>query len=209
MEFLEKIVLSETQIAKLESGGIVAIPATWDEFWDFLEETNYKAEYCNGKIIIMGLAAAIHEMLVSYFNYLFIDHYQFKGYIVYGSNLGVKTGDNKGYFNPDITVVKGKLAFFNNSTAIITNPFLVVEILSEATYHYDKFEKLGKYQHTDSIQEVIIVDRFEKEILKFQRTPNPKIWTETIYDNENPEILIDTMNINISDIFDKLEFFEN
>ena len=66
MELLEKIVLDETQIAKLENGGIVVIPATWDEFWDFLEETNYKSEYCNGKIIIMGLAAAIHEFIVGY-----------------------------------------------------------------------------------------------------------------------------------------------
>lgn len=209
MELLEKIVLSETQITKLDNGGIVTIPASWDEFWDFLDETNYKTEYCNGKIIIMGLAAAIHEYLVTWISTLLNNHFQRNGYLVFGSNLGVKTGDNKGYFNPDITIVKGKLEFYNNSKAIITNPYLVVEVLSEATYHYDMYEKLGKYQHTQSIQEVIMVDRFDKEVLKFQRTTNPKVWTETIYDHENPEILIDTMKANINDIFDKLAFFEN
>jgi Uma2 family endonuclease len=208
LELLEKIELTETQIKKIERGGIVAISATWDEFWDFLEETKYKVEYCNGKIIITGLAAAIHEYLVMWISTLFNNHFQRNGYLVFGSNLGVKTGDNKGYFNPDITIVKGKLEFFNNSKAIITNPYLVVEVVSEAGYHYDMYEKLGKYQHTESIQEVIMVDRFDKEVIKFQRTPNPKVWTETIYDHENFEILIDTMKVNLNDIFDKLSFFE-
>ena len=134
MELLEKIILSESQIQKIEEGGIVKIEATWDEFMNFLEETTYKAEYNHGKIVIMGLASAIHELLVSYLNYLLIDHYQFNGFNVFSSNLGVKTDDQKGYFNPDVTVVKGQLEFYNQSTAIILNPYLVIEVLSEGTY---------------------------------------------------------------------------
>lgn len=205
MEVLEKITLTEKQIQKIEAGEIVVIPASWDEFMDFLEETTYKAEYNNGRIIIMGLASAIHELLVSYLNYLLVGHYQFKGKRVYGSNLGVKTIDKKGYFNPDITVVSGSLDFYNNSNSIIQNPYLVVEVLSESTYAYDMNEKLIKYQGIPSLQEVIFVDRFEKVVIKFKKSDNPKIWIETIYDSENKDVLIDTMNVNIDDIFDKID----
>jgi Uma2 family endonuclease len=207
MELLEKIVLSDSQIQKIENGGIVRIEATWDEFMDFLEETTYKAEYNNGKIIIMGLASAIHEFIVSYMTTLLVNHYQFNGFNVFGSNLGVKTNDQKGYFNPDVTVVKGKLEFYNQSTAIILNPYLVVEVLSEGTYHYDLNEKLYKYQSMKSIHEVIFVDRFDKVVVKFQKTDNRKVWTETIYDEENPDILIDTMSVKLDDIFDKINIF--
>ena len=207
MELLEKITLSEVQIQKIEQGDIVKIEATWDEFMDFLGETTYKAEYNNDKIIIMGLASAIHEFIVSYMTTLLVNHYQFNGFNVFGSNLGVKTGDNKGFFNPDVTVVKGKLEFYNQSTDIILNPYLVVEVLSEGTYQYDLNEKLYKYQSMKSIHEVIFVDRFDKVVVKFQKTDNPKVWTETIYDHENPEILIDTMNVELNDIFDKIEAF--
>jgi Uma2 family endonuclease len=207
MELLEKIALSESQIQKIEQGGVITIEASWDEFMDFLEETTYKAEYNNGKIIIMGLASAIHELLVSYLNYLLVNHYQFNGFNVFGSNLGVKTGDKKGYFNPDVTVVKGHLEFYNQSSAIILNPYLVVEVLSEGTYQYDLNEKLYKYQSMASIHEVIFVDRFDKVVVKFQKTDNRKVWTETIYDEENPDILIDTMNVKLNDIFDKIEEF--
>ena len=207
MELLEKIILSESQIQKIEEGGIVKIEATWDEFMNFLEETTYKAEYNHGKIVIMGLASAIHELLVSYLNYLLIDHYQFNGFNVFSSNLGVKTDDQRGYFNPDVTVVKGQLEFYNQSTAIILNPYLVIEVLSEGTYQYDLNEKLYKYQSMKSIHEVVFIDRFDKVVVKFQKTDNRKVWTETIYDEENPDILIDTMNVKLNDIFDKIDAF--
>jgi Uma2 family endonuclease len=142
MELLEKIALSEIQIQKIENGGVVTIEASWDEFMDFLEETTYKAEYSNGKIIITGLASAIHEFIVSYMTTLLVNHYQFNGFNVFGSNLGVKTGDKKGYFNPDVTVVKGQLEFYNQSNAIILNPYLVVEVLSEGTRVIKLFEKI-------------------------------------------------------------------
>ena len=207
MELLEKLTLSESQIQKIEYGGVVTIEASWDEFMNFLEATTYKAEYSNGRIIIMGLASAIHEFLVSYLNYLLIDHYQFKGFNVFSSNLGVKTNDQRGYFNPDVTVVKGDLAFYKQSNAIILNPYLVIEVLSEGTYQYDLNEKLYKYQSMKSIHEVIFVDRFDKVVVKFQKTDHPKVWTETIYDEENPDILIDTMTVKLNDIFDKIEKF--
>jgi hypothetical protein len=44
-------------------------------------------------------------------------------------------------------------------------------------------------------------------ILKFQKTENPKVWTQTIYDHENPEILIETMRVKLNDIFDKIDNF--
>lgn len=207
MESLEKIALSESQIQKIENGGFVTIEASWDEFMDFLEETTYKAEYSNGRIIIMGLASAIHELLVGYMITLLNIHYQFKGFLVFSSNLGVKTNDQRGYFNPDVTVVKGQLEFYNQSNAIILNPYLVIEVLSEGTYQYDLNEKLFKYQSMKSVHEVIFVDRFDKVVVKFQKTDNPKVWTETIYDGENPEILIDTMNVKLNDIFDKIDAF--
>lgn len=207
MELLEKIALSESQIQKIEDGGVVTITASWDEFMDFLEKTTYKAEYSNGRIIIMGLASAIHEFLVGYIVTLLNIHYQFNEFTVFSSNLGVKTNDQRGYFNPDVTVVKGNLEFYRQSNAIILNPYLVIEVLSEGTYQYDLNEKLYKYQSMKSIHEVIFVDRFDKVVVKFQKTDNPKIWTETIYDEENPEILIDTMNVKLNDIFDKIEKF--
>lgn len=49
------------------------------------------------------------------------------------------------------------------------------------------------------------MDRFDKIIYKFKRSQTPKVWIETIYDEENPAILIDTMTANLLDILDNIE----
>ncbi|MEZ4900571.1 MAG: hypothetical protein R2822_01830 [Spirosomataceae bacterium] len=48
---------------------------------------------------------------------------------------------------PDITVVKGEPQFKPNSTAIITNPYLVVEVQSLGTDLFDTEPKLPEYKH--------------------------------------------------------------
>ena len=182
--------LTLKQLSKLESGGVVAIPASWDDFMDFLHETRYRAEYHNGRILIMGLAAFYHEVLISAVSYILSSLLKGKGYYVAGSNVGVLKEEGKGYYNPDITVVKGKPAFRGNSTAIITNPYFLVEILSESTAAYDLYHKLPKYQGIASIQEVIFVDRFDVSVTICQRTTIPNSWTQTIYEKPDERVRI-------------------
>ena len=193
METIEKSPLTDKdltkkQLAKLDAGGVLAIPASWEEFMDFLHETRFKAEYHNGRIIIMGLAAFYHEVLIGNVIALLKAFLKGKGYYVAGSNVGVLKEEGKGYYNPDVTVVKGKPAFMGNSTAIITNPYFVVEVLSESTAAYDLYHKLPKYQGIASIQEVIFVDRFDVSVTVCQRTATPNSWTQTIY--EKPDELV-------------------
>ena len=45
MQALEKIQLSDEQVETLESGEVVSIPASWEEFEEFLAETDYRVEY--------------------------------------------------------------------------------------------------------------------------------------------------------------------
>ena len=42
------------------------VPATLDEYWELVEEVDYKIEYLNGEIIsFMGQATDTHETLVA------------------------------------------------------------------------------------------------------------------------------------------------
>ena len=41
MQALEKIRLTDKQVEKLEAGELVCIPTSWEEFEEFLVETNY------------------------------------------------------------------------------------------------------------------------------------------------------------------------
>ena len=177
-----QIELSEPQKAAVEAGKNIAIPASWEEFIDFLPTTHYKAEFVNSEIIIMGLAKLIHEWLVGQIIWILKNMYHNSlNTLVMSSNLGVLNLESS-FFNPDVTVVKGKPIFYKNSEAIITNPYLVVEILSEGTASYDWESKLPRYQQIESIQEIVIVHPVQKSITVLSRTTEKKVWMMTIYD---------------------------
>ncbi len=202
METIQQITLTEAQVAKLDAGSIVVIKASWEEFMDLLAETSYRVEYHNGHIIFMGLAAFIHELLVGNMIALLKAVTKGKGYYVAGSNVGVlKTPGKKGYYNPDVTVVKGSPTFALNSNAIITNPFMVVEVLSESTATYDLQHKLPKYAQIDFLQCVVFVDRFDYSITVSLRSEQPNVWTQTHYYHLTDIAQLGEFTIPLNDVF--------
>lgn len=76
---------------------------------------------------------------------------------------------------PDVMVVKGTLAFKENSTAIIKNPYIVVEVLSPVTSDYDLSSKLPEYKQLESLQQIIYVNP-KKFLLQLLLAPKTLIF---------------------------------
>ncbi|GAB2597953.1 Uma2 family endonuclease [Spirosoma areae] len=204
MQVLEKVRLSDEQIKTLEEGELVSIPASWAEFEGFLSETDYRVEYHNGEIIIMGLARLIHELLVIRLGYLLTGFYLGKPIYVAGSNAGIRKDGRKGHYNGDVLVIKGKPVFQGKSRSIITNPYIVVEVLSESTLNYDLGAKRRKYEQMESVQEIVFVDPFDREVIVVRRTEQINVWTETVYTLPEQPINIDGFEIPLNEVFANL-----
>ncbi len=202
---IQQIQLTDAQVARLDAGGMVAIPASWDDFMEFLPDSPYRTEYHNDQIIIMGLAAFIHELLVGRIITLLTNLSKGKGYYVAGSNVGVlKTIGKKGYYNPDVTVIKGVPAYFPGSDSIITNPFLVVEVLSESTADYDLIHKMIRYKRIASMQGLVFVDRTDQSVMVVERTDTPTVWIQTDYENLTDIARVGQFELPLSEIFGDL-----
>jgi Uma2 family endonuclease len=152
----------------------------------------------------MGLASFIHEVLIGNLIALLKASYAGSPFFVAGSNVGVLKAEGKGCYNPDITVVKDKPLFWAGFNAIIRNPYLIIEVLSESTANYDLGHKLPKYEQIDSLHEVVFVDRFESSVSTFRRTEKPNVWTQTNYYLQTDLVHIDQFTVLLSDIFANL-----
>ncbi len=201
MQTLEKIRLSDDQVAMLETGELVMIPASWEEFEEFLAETDYRTEYHNGQIVIMGLARFIHELLVIRLGYILTGFYLGKSFYVAGSNAGIRKEEKRGHYNGDVLVIKGKPIFQGESRSIITNPYLIVEVLSESTSDYDLGAKRRKYEQMETVQEIVFVDPFDREVLVCRRTEQPNVWLETTYRQPDDAVVIDGNSVSLDAIF--------
>jgi Uma2 family endonuclease len=195
-------------LERLQTDALVCIPASEREYLALADEIPFKIEYHESEIYTMGLASLSHETIAAMFatilNNLFINNEEI---IVLGSNSGIQIPRFEGgYYMPDVTVVKGEPIFKANSTSIITNPYLIVEVLSPATNKFDTDSKLPEYKHLESLQQMIFVNQKKVAISSYIRSDKANTWLNQDFYSLEDEILIDNQPISIEAIYKKVKF---
>ncbi len=79
-----------------------------------------------------------------------------RGCRVYGSDMRVHTGDGENTF-PDVAVVCGPRVYHQGRMDTITNPVLIVEVLSPSTVGYDLGDKFAHYQTIPTLTDYLLV----------------------------------------------------
>lgn len=201
--------LKEDIIRQLETQALVHIPASEEDYLSLAYALPFKVEYHENEIITMGLASYWHEKLAARFIILLNQIFeQIEGdFDILGSNLGVQIPKFEGgYYMPDVVVVKGEPAFKPNSTAIITNPYIVIEVLSPATNKFDIENKLPEYKHLESLQQIIYVSPKKVFVSTYIRSENPNIWLNQDFHSLEDTIIVENSSVSLSDIYSKIKF---
>lgn len=141
---------------------------TPEEYLALEEKAEFRSEYENGEIVAMAGGSFNHIQITSNVT----------------RSLGNQLGDKCGvlptdmkvwvakrgkYYYPDITIVCDKPQFHQNRTDTITNPQILVEVLSKSTEAKDRTEKFWSYQLLDSFQEYILVSQDKIAVEQFVR----------------------------------------
>ena len=69
----------------------------------------------------------------------------------------VSLPEEESYLYPDALVVCGPPKIENSHRDTVTNPQVIVEVLSPSTMDYDRGEKFARYRQLDSLQEYLLV----------------------------------------------------
>ena len=72
---------------------------------------------------------------------------------------------------PDATIVCGPRELDPEDKHAVTNPTLIVEVLSPSTEAYDRGKKFGHYRTIDPLQEVVLVAQDRISVERFARQP--------------------------------------
>lgn len=175
----------------IEEDELIRLPATWDEYVDILDEADrthptLTIQFLNNEVI-MSQATALHEEIVATIIWLLKTafHTQ-RQYRVLGSSIKIVIPDRKGDFNADVSVVNGPIEYGTTSSGKktemrITNPEMVVEVLSKSTRRFDETEKLAYYKRIPSLKYILLVDQEEPIVSVFSRTDTPGQWLNQDY----------------------------
>jgi len=70
---------------------------------------------------------------------------------------------------PDVVVVRGELQFWGAEKDTVTNPLLLVEVLSPSTEGWDRGGKFARYRMLESLREVVFVSQDRVLVEQFTR----------------------------------------
>lgn len=125
--------------------------------------SDIRHEYLNGDTFAMVGASVLHNLLASGLNNVLTQHLSNTTCRVFQSDMKVQA-DNAFYY-PDIVISCDEI---DPKSYFLTNPVLIVEILSESTKARDCFEKRFAYQSLHGLQEYVLVaqNKFRIEIYR-------------------------------------------
>lgn len=178
-----------------------------EEYLELETAAEYKSEYRDGLIIPMAGGTPNHNQIAV--NFIAALNFALKGqpYRVFTSDLRLWIPQARLYTYPDVMVVSGQLQFAESRRDTITNPLIIVEVLSESTANYDRGEKFRLYRTIPTLQEYILISQSEMHVEQFAKTADRK-WILSDYDDDNSILTLNSIQFQISfrDIYDKVEF---
>lgn len=144
-----------------------------------------KHEYLEGVVWAMAGGSPEHARLQVNVSTLLSQQLAKRPCAVYSSDLRIRVKATGLGTYPDVTVVCGKLALDPDDPKrqTVTNPSLVVEVLSPSTEDYDRGEKLEHFKRIESLEAVVLVSHDPRLVEVWTREGDA--WTARAYRNDD------------------------
>jgi Uma2 family endonuclease len=123
-----------------------------------------KHELIDGEIVAMAGGTIEHGALAMAFGRLLGNALGDKPCRVFSSDVRVHVLETGMAAYPDLSVVCGKLERDAEDRHAITNPVLVLEVLSDSTEAKDRGVKAAHYRHLPSLREYVLVSQRERRV---------------------------------------------
>jgi len=131
---------------------------TLKEYFEIERDSEEKFEYWEGNIWSMAGASPPHERIVVNIGGHLRELFRGRGCSVFGSNLKVKVPAYAPYRYPDLSVYCGEGIYETmDGLEILTNPQLLIEVLSPSPEAFDRGDKFSYYKSIPSFTEYLLV----------------------------------------------------
>jgi Uma2 family endonuclease len=154
----------------------------------------FKSEYYAGQIWAMSGVSREHDAIA--FNLTALLHAALRGTPCRGftSDMRVAVADTL-YTYPDLTIACGEAHFADAHLDMLTNPTVLIEILSPSTANYDRTTKFGLYRRLPTLREYILVYQDALRVERFERFDD--IWATHEYNGEAAVLELSSVGIAI------------
>ena len=140
------------------------------EYLAWEREQPEKHEFHLGEVFAMAGGSPRHNFLASAVGAELRGAFRDGPCGVLSSDQQISTTSQRRYVYADAVVVCGPFEHETGARDVLTNPSVVVEVLSPSTERYDRGEKWRAYQRLGSLRDYLLVSQAEARVEHYQRT---------------------------------------
>ena len=171
--------------------------------------SNIRHEYYKGEIFAMSGARADHNIIIVNMIVAVSLKLRGKSSQVFPSDQRVHIEANSLITYPDLSIVCGEPVFIDDNEIEMTNPVVIIEVLSPSTKSYDRGAKLRLYRGLPTLKEYILVD--SESVLVEHFTKNAQgDWILHKLDQQADTLEIGSADVSVlvAEIYEKVRFLK-
>ena len=173
---------------------------TLDEYFALEHTGEARYEYWDGEIICMSGGSRRHSRISIRILELLLSHLrQQRSCEAFSADQAVKNpSPYPPYFYPDATVACGEAQFAAvRGIDVLTNPTLLVEVMSPTSKKRDKKNKLGFYSQIPSLKEYLIIDQDQPSAILHTKQPD-KTWLTSTFRDLGAEVALSSIGYTLT-----------
>lgn len=182
---------------------------TPEEYLELERIAETKSEYYNGEIFALAGASPRHVLIMTNVASEIRSQLKNRNCTVYSSDLRINVSRTGLYTYPDVSVVCGNPVYVDDKKDTITNPVLIVEVLSKSTKDYDRGEKFEQYRTLESFKEYILISQDKYHVEQYVRQSD-KTWllSETNRIEDTLTLKSIDCKLALQEVYDKVNMSE-
>ncbi len=146
-------------------------PLTFEEYVEIEEHNNQKYEYHDGYIIAMAGGTIDHGVICGNIHgkiWSILDDKNGNCQVM-NSEIKLSTQSKNKYVYPNCMVICGDVERNEENKETVTNPTVIIEVLSKSTAGSDRGDKFFTYKKIKSLQQYVLIEQDKPQIDVYTR----------------------------------------
>lgn len=177
----------------------VVMPVTYDDYLAALEASPVKLEFHAGEIFAMTGGSIVHARLGFNISVALSKSVAGKPCRVFNSELRIAVAGDACY--PDATVICGPVQTDWRDRNAVTNPTVIVEVLSPSTEQYDRGAKFELYRRIATLRDYLLVSQDHNQIEHFARNEDGSWLYRACVDGDTVRLSGCVAELTVSEVF--------
>lgn len=183
---------------------------TLEEYLELDAKSEARLEYWNGEIFDMSGVSKKHARIEINVTLHLGPRLAQRGCLIFPANLRIKVPSLPPYRYGDLSALCGRDQYVNiGGLDVLTNPALIIEVLSDSTESYDRGDKFTHYKSIPSFCEYLLIAQHRPHVSHYIRQTDDS-WLQYEYNALADVVKLTSVECELSlqDIYEHVTFDE-